>query len=334
MKEQRGPTPEDLGRIVRWAIMLFFAYAIVKQAPQVGLGPKAPEKSTSQTADKRSPDKPAPEDCEHGSIFSNFSLLAMPLHPVIVPSIAVSNLKDGSGAPASCGQKVSLRYLYSTRGGNIIFSNMDKGEPTKDVIIGGGELLPGLERGLIGMKPDGERDITMAPSLGFTTKTKTETLRNHEQFRFAGTSDTLTARATLISASPPVPSTALKLRTVDQRIGGDSDPVQCGNTVSMILSLWKLDGTLVYSNEGKTPLTFRIGMSQVPYGIEQAVINMTVGGKRTVIIPPEWIEPLRKDAKSLLENVSLPEHEIMLAAIGLVETPQESPAPTAENPKP
>lgn len=331
MKEQRGPTPEDLGRVVRWAIMLFFAYAIVKQAPQIGWGTKAPAPAT-QTADTSQPSKPDAQDCERGSLFSNFSMLAMPLHPVVVPSIAVSNLKDGSGEPTVCGQKVSLRYLYSTRGGDVIFSNMDKGEPTKDVIIGGGELLPGLERGLIGMKPDGERDVTMAPSLGFAAKTKVDTLRDHEKFKFTSTSDTLTARATLLSATPPVPSTSLKLRTIDQRIGGDSDPVQCGNTVSMVLSLWKLDGTLVYSNENKAPLTFRIGMSQMPYGIEQAVINMTVGGRRTVIIPPEWMEPLRKDSQPLLEGITLPEHEIMLAAIGLVEIPA-SPAPATEPPK-
>lgn len=322
MSDKEGFGPDDLARWVRWAIIAFFVYALAVTLPKQ-FGDKPPQEPI-QSANIPSTLPTKDNDCDcRGNAFNNFSLLAMPLFPVSSASVAIADLKEGTGEPLACGQRATLRYTYATRGGDVIYSNFETSTPTKNVRVGGGEMLPGFERGILGMKVGGERDISIPPQLGFGANIKMESLRDHKNFKFAGTAGVLTARAALVSVETPLPQSDLKLRIVEQRIGDDKMS-ECGDSVSIMLSLWSVDGKLLYSSDAAKPLKVTLGKSQLPYGIEQGIIGLMIGGQRTVIIPPAYMKPVDEKAKSLLHDVTLPKDQIVLAAIEIMPEKSQS----------
>lgn len=328
MSDQDDYGGEKIARLVRLAILLFLVYAIAVTVPQF-VGDKKPDVPPEIIAAVNAPVLPPKKekDCDcSGTAFTNFSMLAFPLFPISSPSVAVSDLKEGEGKPLACGQIVTLRYAYSSRGGSVIFSNLDKGEPTHKLRVGAGEMLPGFERGIIGMKAGGERDISIPPSLGFGAPIKVESLRDYTQFKFAETAKLLTARAVLLSIENPLPESDLKLRILENNIGGEGS-AECGSTVRVMLTLWSLDGKQLYASSGNH-LTVTLGKSQLPYGIEQGIIGLMKRGSRTVIIPPAYLRPIDSKAESLLKDVKLPENQIVIAAVEILsDLPPQEAAP-------
>ena len=61
--------------------------------------------------------------------------------------------------------------------------------------------------------------------------------------------------------------------------------VQTGDTVSVHYHGKLTDGATFDSSEGREPLQFTAGTGQVIKGFDDAVLNMTVGEKKTVHIP-------------------------------------------------
>ena len=61
--------------------------------------------------------------------------------------------------------------------------------------------------------------------------------------------------------------------------------VQTGDTVSVHYHGKLTDGATFDSSEGREPLQFTAGTGQVITGFDDAVLNMTVGEKKTVHIP-------------------------------------------------
>jgi FKBP-type peptidyl-prolyl cis-trans isomerase len=81
------------------------------------------------------------------------------------------------------------------------------------------------------------------------------------------------------------------LRMIDARVGTGAQP-QAGQTVTVNYTGWlyvggkkgkKFDSSL---DRGK-PFSFALGHMQVIKGWDEGVATMRVGGKRTLIIPPE-----------------------------------------------
>lgn len=63
--------------------------------------------------------------------------------------------------------------------------------------------------------------------------------------------------------------------------------VKKGDTVKIHYTGRLQDGTVFDSSSGREPLQFKIGSGQVISGFEEAVSGMTVGEKKTTIIPCE-----------------------------------------------
>ena len=60
-----------------------------------------------------------------------------------------------------------------------------------------------------------------------------------------------------------------------------------GDTVKVHYTGKLTDGTVFDSSKGREPLEFTIGAGQLIPGFDAAVVGMTVGESKTVIIPPE-----------------------------------------------
>jgi peptidylprolyl isomerase len=77
------------------------------------------------------------------------------------------DLKVGTGAEAKAGDKVSVQYvgvLYDN--GTQFDSSYSRGQPFP-FQLGGGQVIPGWDQGVAGMKVGGQRELIIPPELAY-----------------------------------------------------------------------------------------------------------------------------------------------------------------------
>ena len=81
--------------------------------------------------------------------------------------LQIEDLQEGDGAEAKAGDNVSVQYvgvLYD--GGTEFDSSYDTGQPFQ-FQLGSGQVIPGWDQGLVGMKVGGRRQLTIPPDLAY-----------------------------------------------------------------------------------------------------------------------------------------------------------------------
>ena len=88
-------------------------------------------------------------------------------------------------------------------------------------------------------------------------------------------------------ATPTEVTLADGLKYTDEQVGTGAE-AQAGKTAVVHYTGWLLDGTKFDSSRDRNqPFSFPIGAGRVIKGWDEGVAGMKVGGKRTLIIPPE-----------------------------------------------
>ena len=81
--------------------------------------------------------------------------------------LVVDDLEEGDGAEAQVGDQLSVQYVgVLFDGGTEFDSNFDTGQPF-EFALGGGQVIPGWDEGLVGMKEGGRRQLTIPPDLAY-----------------------------------------------------------------------------------------------------------------------------------------------------------------------
>lgn len=83
-----------------------------------------------------------------------------------VTDLKVEDLKSGDGTEAVAGKTVSVHYTGWLTDGKKFDSSVDRGTPFK-FALGGGQVIPGWDKGVAGMKVGGKRKLTIPPQLGY-----------------------------------------------------------------------------------------------------------------------------------------------------------------------
>jgi peptidylprolyl isomerase len=81
--------------------------------------------------------------------------------------LVVKDLKKGTGKEATDGSTVTVQYvgvLYD--GGKQFDASWDRGEPFS-FPLGAGQVIPGWDQGVKGMKVGGRRELIIPPDLGY-----------------------------------------------------------------------------------------------------------------------------------------------------------------------
>lgn len=78
----------------------------------------------------------------------------------------IAVLKEGTGPAAQNGQRVSVAYSGKLTDGKIFDSSIPRGEPFV-LTLGAGEVIPGWEIGILGMKVGEKRQLTIPPELAY-----------------------------------------------------------------------------------------------------------------------------------------------------------------------
>jgi peptidylprolyl isomerase len=81
--------------------------------------------------------------------------------------LEIKDLEPGSGPAAKPGDEVTLQYVgvdYKT--GKQFDASWDRGEPFT-FELGSNVVIPGWEKGIVGMKVDGRRELIIPPAMAY-----------------------------------------------------------------------------------------------------------------------------------------------------------------------
>jgi peptidylprolyl isomerase len=81
--------------------------------------------------------------------------------------LEITDITEGDGAEAQAGDTVSMQYVgvnYSN--GEEFDSSWDRGEPL-EFPLGSGQVIPGWDQGIEGMKVGGRRELIIPPDLAY-----------------------------------------------------------------------------------------------------------------------------------------------------------------------
>ena len=80
--------------------------------------------------------------------------------------LKVYDLEVGQGETPQQGQTVTVHYTGWLSDGSQFDSSVDRNTPLS-FVIGSGQVIPGMDEGVAGMKPGGKRQLVIPPDLGY-----------------------------------------------------------------------------------------------------------------------------------------------------------------------
>ncbi len=80
--------------------------------------------------------------------------------------LSIRVITEGTGKAAQNGERISVAYTGKLTDGTIFDSSIPRGEPFK-LTLGKGEVIPGWEIGLLGMKVGEKRELTIPSQLAY-----------------------------------------------------------------------------------------------------------------------------------------------------------------------
>jgi len=107
--------------------------------------------------------------------------------------IKIENLKTGDGAVAVRHSKVAVHYTGWLMDGTKFDSSLDRGKPF-EFTLGAGQVIPGWDMGVEGMKVGGKRQLIIPPELGYGRKGAGGTIPPNATLKF---------EVALLSLTPP-----------------------------------------------------------------------------------------------------------------------------------
>jgi peptidylprolyl isomerase len=96
--------------------------------------------------------------------------MAVAHQPSLANQLKITDVKVGTGAVAKAGQQVTVHYTgwlyeHGVRGKKFD-SSVDHGTPFM-FALGAGNVIPGWDKGVAGMKVGGKRTLIIPPDLGY-----------------------------------------------------------------------------------------------------------------------------------------------------------------------
>ena len=205
--------------------------------------------------------------------------------------LLIEDLVVGSGSPVGVGDFLIMDYVgvsYST--GLQFDASWDRGSPFP-FELGAGRVIQGWDQGIVGMSVGGRRSLTIPPELAYGEKGSGS--------GSIGPNETLVFVVDLIASVPAnleKPTAALtsesttELKTNDISEGSGAT-VQPGSVVYIhYVGVSASTGEQFDSSwdRGRSEFIGYIsGTGNVIQGLDEGLLGMQVGGRRTVVIPPD-----------------------------------------------
>ncbi|WP_373989857.1 FKBP-type peptidyl-prolyl cis-trans isomerase [Duganella sp. BuS-21] len=224
------------------------------------------------------------------------------------PDYKLTTLETGTGLTAATGDTVTVQavgWLYDATKADLKGAKMDSTIDTGVPVTGtvGVGVLPtistpasGWDQALLGMQPGGKRLAVLPAALAFGANSRAAVTINNITYAAVPANSPLVYEFTMVNvtkavAIPSVPPPTVT--TITEVVVGTGATATVGKAVTVRYTGWLYDGTRVNrkgtqfdSNVGGTALAVTVGTGVVA-GFSTGLTGMQVGGKRTVIIPPD-----------------------------------------------
>jgi len=195
--------------------------------------------------------------------------------------VKVEDLIVGTGREAKIGDILTVEYTGWVYGESQPFDKSILYEKPFEFVLGKGQVIPGWDQGMAGMKAGGKRKLIIPPELAYGAK-GTQRIPPNATLVFEVE---LLAVSTQLAELPPTSVTELK---VEDLVVGTGVEAKTGDTISVHYTGWLEDGTKFDSSHDRNKsIEFVLGDGKVIAGWEQGLVGMKVGGKRKLIIPPD-----------------------------------------------
>ena len=213
----------------------------------------------------------------------------------------------GEGNEATSGSIVKVHYtgwLYNDGVQGAKFdSSKDRREPF-EFDLDEGMVIRGWDEGVQGMKVGGKRTLIIPAALGYGEH---------------GAGGVIPPNATLMFEVELLGTKAAPVLQIEDTVVGEGAEAVRGKPVTVHYTGWlykdgeqgaKFDS----SKDRNDPFVFHLGAGMVIKGWDQGVQGMKVGGKRTLIIPPEMGYGARGAGGVIPPNATL-KFEVELLAV-------------------
>ena len=98
--------------------------------------------------------------------------------------LKIEDIKVGDGAEAKSGQKVTVHYVgVSFLTGEQFDASWERGQPF-EFKLGKGQVIPGWDQGVAGMKVGGRRRLTIPSALAYGARGAGGVIKPHEPLVF------------------------------------------------------------------------------------------------------------------------------------------------------
>ena len=98
--------------------------------------------------------------------------------------LVIKDLIPGTGPAAKAGDPITVNYIgVNFKGGKMFDNSYDRGQPFP-FQLGGGQVIPGWDQGLVGMKVGGRRELTIPPNLAYGPQGQPPTIKPNETLVF------------------------------------------------------------------------------------------------------------------------------------------------------
>lgn len=195
------------------------------------------------------------------------------------------DIERGVGAPPTEGQVVQVDYTAWLESGMAVETTSDGLSPLR-FVIGAGLVPPALDEGVRGMSVGGKRQLIAPPELAYGDEGVLNRIPPGAVLTYELT---LTDHWSVPDTPPPAADwTVLPsgVRISDLVVGGGR-VLQPRRVAYMDYAMWA-DGALVGSSfDQPQPMRARVGVGALLEGWEQGLVDLRVGGRRLIEVPPE-----------------------------------------------
>ncbi|MBE8516546.1 FKBP-type peptidyl-prolyl cis-trans isomerase [Amycolatopsis sp. H6(2020)] len=160
---------QNIGKIVvaaAAALSLAACGQQVKTQTAAPAGPPVPSSSAAPAPQSKGRECTA-DDVKTTGKFGEVPTITIPDDCDPPKKLVTKDLSGGTGDPAKAGQKLQMNYLLVTWSDKQkLDSSFDRGK-TFDLNLGAGEVIPGWDQGLTGIKQGGRRLLIIPPDLAY-----------------------------------------------------------------------------------------------------------------------------------------------------------------------
>jgi peptidylprolyl isomerase len=142
-------------------VLLTVALCVALALAGCGGGDSSSSGSTAESSTATSEEAQAPEESTETK-----PTVEVPNGPP-PKQLETKDLIEGTGPEAKAGDYVTVQYvLVDYKSGKEIEASWDRGEPFS-FTLGAGEVIPGWDQGVEGMKAGGRRELIIPPKLAY-----------------------------------------------------------------------------------------------------------------------------------------------------------------------